>query len=73
MILPHDLKARASRRARELGVSLRELIRTSLEAAVAKSRAPNEDSFLSDAATYDERVPADLSQRHDEYLYGQAD
>ncbi|MBN1675039.1 MAG: ribbon-helix-helix protein, CopG family [Kiritimatiellae bacterium] len=71
IMLPEDLKARAQRRCLSLGISLGELIRDALESVLASRRAsPAADSLLADAETYRGPAPADLSKRHDEYVYG---
>jgi hypothetical protein len=58
------------RRARKLGVSLGEFIRRAMESLLeAGADAATDDPLLTDAATYDGQVPADLAARHDDYLY----
>lgn len=70
VMLPEDLKTRASELASRQGVSLGELIRRSLEAAV---EAPQEsraaDPLLADDATFQGETPRDLARHHDHYLY----
>lgn len=72
LMLPADLKARASRRARELGISLAELIRRSLEAILdSEPASARNDPLFSDDALFAGKTPADLSAEHDTYLYGE--
>jgi hypothetical protein len=71
VMLPTELKARAERRAYELGVSFGELVRESLESALeAREERGAEDPLFKDDAVYRRRGPRDLAERHDEYLYG---
>jgi predicted DNA-binding protein len=74
IMLPDELKIRATHRARKLGISLGGFIRESLENALDnKSRNSNvneEDPFFADDAVYHGDVPSDLSEKHDDYLYG---
>jgi Arc/MetJ-type ribon-helix-helix transcriptional regulator len=70
VMLPEDLRARAVRRARKLGVSMGEFIRRAMESWLdAGQGAADEDPLLKDEATYDGQSPSDLAARHDEYLY----
>jgi len=73
VMLPQDLKLQAQRHARELGVSLGELIRESLEAMIRGSDGDRStvDPFFSDNAVYVGEAPRDLSVNHDGYLYGE--
>jgi hypothetical protein len=65
------LKERASRLASRLGVSLGELIRQSLEAALRGDAGEvREDPFFADRAVYGGPAPANLSADHDDFLYG---
>ncbi len=72
IMLPTALKLGAQRRARELRVSLGDLIRSCLESAVTggASKAPRADPFLSDREIFTGPVPRDISRRHDDHLYG---
>ncbi len=67
-MLPTDLKMRAERAALERGVSFAELLRSSLELFLARTGA--KDSLFADSEVFDRATPPDLSQAHDEYLYG---
>ena len=69
ILLPAELQAKASAHARQKGISLGELIRRSLEAAVSR-RPAGGDILLSDRAVHAGDAPADLAARHDEHLYG---
>ena len=68
IMLPPELKARAEREAGIRGVSLGELIRLSLEAALSHDRG--EDPLFADKAVFRGDAPEDLSTDHDAYLYG---
>ncbi len=73
IMLPPDLKARALRRARELGISLGQLIRDSLTASLKqpdKKRAAR-DPLFADDAVHEDPGPCDLAEDHDAYLYGE--
>ena len=71
-MLPDQLKGRARHLARKRGISLGQLIRESLEAALKNEGAlsSRRDPLFSDAGVYQDEAPSDLSLRHDEYLYG---
>ena len=72
VMLPEDLRRRAFVRARERGVSLGELIRESLDAAVpAYSPARAADPLFTDSAVFAGKAPKDISASHDRYLYGE--
>ena len=71
-MLPLDLKERASSLASRLGLSLGELIRQSLEAALRGNAGEvRDDPLFSDRAVYDGPAPANLSTDHDDFLYGE--
>ena len=72
VMLPQDLKMRAVRFANDMGVSLGELIRESLESVLSRSKkkAATDDSLFSDNAVFKGKCPGDLSKNHDYYLYG---
>lgn len=71
LMLPADLKTRAQRRARDLGVSLGELIRRALEAELghAADARRSADPLFADTAIFTGSTPPDLAARHDHYLY----
>ncbi len=69
-MLPTELKARAERRAYELGVSFGELVRETLQSALESGEERRtEDPLFKDEAVYKGKTPSDLAERHDEYLY----
>ena len=69
IMLPEDLRRRAMTRARQRGVSLGELIRDSLDAALpGVSYEAGSDPLFEDVV-FDGPAPRDLSTRHDKYLY----
>jgi hypothetical protein len=71
IMLPIDLKRRASVLAHRLGVSLGELVRQSLEAALRGNAGDVlNDPFLQDRTVYRGPAPRNLSADHDEFLYG---
>jgi hypothetical protein len=71
IMLPEDVKARAERRAKRLGISLAQLIRNSLELLLGdRVPGPGEDPFFADTAVYAGRAPKDLAASHDRFLYG---
>ena len=72
IMLPEELKHQAERSAASLGISLGELIRDSLEARLKNLKRPrSEDPLFSFVPIFQDPVPPDLSERHDEYLYDQ--
>lgn len=71
VMLPRELKTRAVLHSRRLGISLGELIRSSLRAASKEGvGAGDTDSMYGDLAVYRGSAPKDLSAAHDAYLYG---
>ncbi len=72
IMLPDDLKSKALRRARKRGISLGRLIRSSLEGELKQTfGSQDEDPLFQDDAVFDEKVPRDLAENHDRYLYGE--
>lgn len=70
IMLPPELKDRASKQARKLGISLGELIRWCLGAFLDRpGELGADDPLLSDDAVFEGMVPPDTSARHDDYLY----
>lgn len=70
VMLPTELKARAERRAYELGVSFGELVRETLQSALESGEERRtDDPLFKDEAVYKGETPKDLAERHDEYLY----
>jgi hypothetical protein len=72
VMLPEELKNRAVKRADTMGISLGEFIRESLKRNLKSDKSfPFVDSYLGDSTVYEGDTPSDLSQNHDEYLYGE--
>ena len=72
IVLPQDLKARAIRLAKQMGISLGELVRQSLASQLKPAgRQASLDPLLADQAIYSGSTPKDLAKKHDAYLYGE--
>jgi hypothetical protein len=70
IMLPAELKAQAVKRAKEMGISLGDLIRESLAAALRNGKKQEEvDPFFADIAVYDGPAPRDGIKNLDHYLY----
>jgi hypothetical protein len=69
IMLPDDLRRRALSRARQRGVSLGELIRDSLDAALPSAPHEAGPDPLFDDVVFDGPAPRDSSANHDKYLY----
>jgi len=70
IMLPEELKAKATRRARKKGISLGNLIRQSLEGELKKPTGTlSEDPLFNDTVVFMGDTPSDLSKNHDRYLY----
>jgi hypothetical protein len=69
IMLPEDLRRRAQFRARQKGVSLGELIRGSLDAALPRVTYDEKTDPLFEDVIFDGPAPKDLSSHHDKYLY----
>jgi predicted DNA-binding protein len=73
IMIPVELKKRATERARQMGMSLGGFIRESLENAIEaqneNSAGDAEDAFFDDETVYSGETPIDLSANHDKYLY----
>ncbi|HEY0512084.1 MAG TPA: CopG family transcriptional regulator [Thermoanaerobaculia bacterium] len=71
---PDDLKEEAERTAAERGTSLEEFVRETVERRLKRLALPwSEDPFFADKEVYEGPTPADLVERHDDYLYGDED
>ncbi len=72
IMLPHDLKARASERARQMGMSFGQFVRESLAVSldIHEKIRPMEDPLFADDEVFHGEIPADFSRNHDDYLYG---
>ncbi|OHB77022.1 MAG: hypothetical protein A2Z34_08780 [Planctomycetes bacterium RBG_16_59_8] len=68
-MLPEDLKAQAFATAREMGISLGELIRESLRNALHAKKGLR-DPLIADHAVSYRKGPADVAANHDDYLAG---
>ena len=73
IMLPRDLKERASREAAARGVSLGELIRQGLVQLLRSDRAAGQDPLIADTAVYEGPGPDDTAERHDDLLYGRSE
>jgi hypothetical protein len=73
IMIPVELKKRATERAKQMGMSLGGFIRESLENAIASqnqnSAGYSEDPFFADKTVYSGAAPIDSSVNHDKYLY----
>lgn len=70
IMLPEDLKTEAEAFSRKKGISLGEVVREAIRDLLNRAEEDKSDSFFCDAAVYQEEAPKDLSQNHDDYLYG---
>jgi hypothetical protein len=80
IVLPPELKRRAVSRARHQGISFGEFVRRAVEKQVAQPavkivKPPRKrktgDPFWDNLVFFDDDGPADLSVRHDDYIYGE--
>ena len=72
IMLPPDLKIRASNQAKKEKISLGQFIREALRQSLdSGNRKPTDDDplFL-DTAVFDGATPENLASSHDDYLYG---
>ena len=69
-MLPAGLRARAIAHAHQLGISMGEFIRRSMESMLKGSREAGDDPLVADEAVFDGPLPDDLASNHDRYLYG---
>lgn len=67
-----DLRIRVESAATAQGVSLDEFVRESLLLKLSQSDRAR-DPFFADIAVYEGDAPHDLSERHDDYLYGDSE
>jgi hypothetical protein len=72
IMLPPDLKIRASNQAKKERISLGQFIREALKKSLdSENRKPtDDDSLFLDNAVFSGITPKDLASDHDEYLYG---
>ncbi len=73
VLLPEDLRLRATMKAHRIGISLGELIRQSLASVVRGAGADlKNDPLFSDKRVYTGKAPRDAAKEHDQHLYGEA-
>ena len=72
IMLPPELKIRASNQAKKKNISLGQFIREALNKYLdSENKTPDQnDPFLGDNAVFRAETPHDLASNHDEYLYG---
>ena len=72
IMLPENLKIKALKQARMMGISLVQFIRESMERSLDDSQhdSPIDDPLFSDDAVYRGETPSDLAEHHDAYIYG---
>jgi len=73
IMLPPELKTRASNQAKKMKISLGQYIREALKKSleIENSGEADEDSLFMDNTVFDGTTPEDLASGHDEYLYGE--
>jgi hypothetical protein len=69
ILIPNELKRQAEQQARREGVSLSELIRRRLSESMDTEAKPTAAFFS--RQPWSGNAPAELSARHDDYLYGE--
>ena len=70
IMLPDELKVRAMRRCRQLGVSFGAFVREALNAVLDRGdETGKNDPLLADEGVFDGAAPADLAAEHDRHLY----
>ena len=69
IMLPQALRQRALLRAKQKGISLGELIRDSLDAALPGVSYDVGGDPLFENVIYDGPAPSDASAKHDKYVY----
>ena len=72
IMLPPELKTRASNQAKKMRISLGQYIRETLKKSLEMEnrREAEDDSLFLDKAVFDSITPEDLASNHDRYLYG---
>lgn len=71
IMLPTELKQKAMRCSRRLGVSFGEFVRLSIQDALACKYPETTDSLFEDHAVFEGSSPTDAAENHDELLYGE--
>jgi len=73
ILFPAELRNRADRRARQMGISFGELVRRVLSVALDESDAVETgDAFFADGAVHTGDAPSGASVHHDDHLYGES-
>jgi len=72
IMLPPELKTRASNQAKKMRISLGQYIREALNKSLEMEnrREAEDDPLFLDNAVFDSITPEDLASNHDRYLYG---
>ena len=72
IMLPPDLKIRASNQAKKERISLGQFIREALKKSLDSEnrKSTDDDPLFLDNAVFDGTTPEDLASNHDGYLYG---
>ncbi|MCE5277848.1 MAG: hypothetical protein ABFD92_03675 [Planctomycetaceae bacterium] len=70
IMLPDKLRHNASRRAKARSMSLGAFIRSCMQAQIDAEGGDEQDPLFADTATYKDSGPANISERLDDYLYG---
>ncbi|MBW1799464.1 MAG: hypothetical protein JRJ85_01920 [Deltaproteobacteria bacterium] len=73
IMMPGDLKIKALKRASMMGISLGQFIRESIEKSLDdyQKNRPMDDPLFSDDAVCHGKIPRDLAENHDKYIYGE--
>ncbi len=71
VMLPTELKQKATRRSRELGLSFGEFVRLSLQDELARKYPETTDSLFGDHAVFEGEAPTNAAENHDDLLYGE--
>jgi len=71
ILLPQDLRRRAERDARALGISLSELIRRRLSEGLGDDDEDEKAPRFFCRTPWKGAGPSDTAKRHDDYLYGE--
>jgi len=73
VMLPHELKTQALKRANMMGISLGQFIREALSMSLESLQNDQSihDTLFADDAVYHGKSPVDLAKNHDDYLYGE--
>ena len=74
IMLPLELKTRASNQAKKMKISLGQFIREALRTYLERANDPGNqnDPFIGDNAVNSGPTPRDLALNHDDYLYGES-